>query len=150
MAASQLRIVAKRDGPPTVVIVEDDRTLLEVIAEALVDEGCRVVPLADWKDAHSVVRREQPDVVLLDLVSDGRETGWPVLDHLTLDPRTRDIPVVLTTGAAESIQQRRPALLPQYGISVLTKPFDLDALWAAVAQHLRCATNSIATSPESA
>ena len=145
-----LRVVGNGDGRPTVVVLEDDRALLDVIAEALADEGCRVVPLADWRHAHDTIRREQPDVVLLDLISDGREAGWAVLDRLTLDPHTRDIPVVLTTGAAETVQRRLPALPPEYGVSVLSKPFDLDTLWEAVSRHLRCPTSSVAPSPRSA
>ena len=119
-------------GQPTVVLVEDDRVLRDVLAEVLGDEGYRVLPVAEWRQAYATVRAEHPDVVLLDLMMGGQDTGWQVLDHLTLDPGTRDIPVILTTGAVEAVQQRQPALLRPYGVSVLPKPFDLDALCTLV------------------
>jgi CheY-like chemotaxis protein len=122
-------MTAADTGPPTVVLVEDDRVLRDVLAEVLGDEGYRVLPVAAWRQAHATIQAADPDVVLLDLMMDGQDTGWQVLNHLTLDPRTRDIPVILTTGAVEAVQ---PALLPQYGVSVLPKPFDLDALCTLV------------------
>jgi CheY-like chemotaxis protein len=64
------------------------------------------------------------------------EHGWRILDHLTLDPATRRIPVILWSGAHESLHAHAPALLPQHGIFVLPKPFDLGTLLATIDQAL--------------
>lgn len=133
-----------------VVAIDDDAMLLSLVGELLEMEGYAVITHQRWDDAHPLIRNTRPDMVLLDLrLGDGQEeAGWRVLDLLTLDPDTRDIPVVLCSGAVESIQTRLPALLPGYGIGVLTKPFDLAALLDAVRAVLVPRPPSGPTRPE--
>lgn len=118
------------------VVVEDDPALLELLTEILIEEGYGVAAVQDWRQAYPTVQAELPDLVLLDLLAGGEATGWQVLDRLIADPLTRDIPVILITAAGEAIEERRPALVPQYSVSVLLKPFDLDALCSTVASLL--------------
>jgi CheY-like chemotaxis protein len=131
-ASVPLATARSEDRSLRVVAVEDDPTLLHVITEVLTDDGCQVKPLTNWREAYPTVIDMHPDVVVLDLTAEGRETGWTVMDQLILNPETRSIPVVLTTGAYASIAARQPALRPQDGIYVLLKPFDLDALCKTV------------------
>jgi DNA-binding NarL/FixJ family response regulator len=127
-------------SPPStnrrVVVVEDDPVLASLIRELLTTEGYQVFVHGRAADAHLLVRNVRPRVVLLDLrlAEDAglAESGWQVLDRLVLDPATRDIPVILASGAVESIEAHRPALLPQHGVRVLLKPYDLDRLVAAL------------------
>jgi DNA-binding NarL/FixJ family response regulator len=80
---------------------------------------------------------ERPDLVLLDLTLADAEYGWRVLDHLTLDPSTRRTPVILWPDAHEALRARAPALLPEHGIFVLTKPFEFETLLATVEAALK-------------
>jgi DNA-binding NarL/FixJ family response regulator len=122
---------------PRIVVVEDDPVLLSLLQELLTAEGYTVFPHSRAADAHLLVRNVQPQAVVLDLrlVRDPEAdtSGWRVLDRLILDPKTRDIPVVLASGAIDSIEAHRPALLPQHGVRVLLKPYDVDQLLAALA-----------------
>lgn len=113
---------------PRIVAVDDDGMLLALLRDLLEGDGYQVVTHTRWQDAHELIKHSQPDVVLLDLRMGEGEMGWRVLDLLLLDPATREIPVVLCSGAVESIEARKPALLPEYGVRILTKPFDLVAL----------------------
>ena len=109
-------------------LINDDTTFLNLMRELLEEmEHYEVRTCTQWDDAYSFVERERPDLVLLDIVMGGEERGWMILQLLTLDPRTRPIPVIVCSAAIHSLQEHR-ALLERYGIAVLPKPFDLDAL----------------------
>lgn len=65
--------------------------------------------------------------MILDIRIEGQERGWAILECLTLDPKTYGIPVIVCSAAIRELQAHQE-LLDRYGIDVLTKPFDLDAL----------------------
>jgi CheY-like chemotaxis protein len=65
--------------------------------------------------------------VLLDIRMGGEETGWTIMECLTLDPETRPIPLIVCSAAIRDLQAHQP-MLERYGVDVLPKPFDLDAL----------------------
>ena len=115
-----------------VVIVEDDLPFLELQRELLEHEGYKVYTLTAADNAHRLTRELRPDVVVLDLRLPGDlemdEAGWHVLDQHVLDPETRHIPVIVASGAVNSIEARRPALTPRDSIRVLLKPYTLDQL----------------------
>ena len=118
--------------PRRVVIVEDDLPFLELERELLEHEGYNVYTLTAADNAHRLTRELRPDVVVLDLRLPGDlemdEAGWHVLDQHVLDPETRHIPVIVASGAVNSIEARRPALTPRDSIRVLLKPYTLDQL----------------------
>ena len=118
-----------------IVAIEDDAVLRSLLAEILVDEGYQVVVHGRPEGAQQLVRGTQPAVVLLDLrLGDGRaERGWEVLDHLMLDPATRNIPVVIVSGDP-SVETRRLAISAEHGLWVLAKPFDLVDLLEVVSR----------------
>jgi DNA-binding NarL/FixJ family response regulator len=118
------------------VAIDDDAILAELVQTLLAEEGFDVAVCRNWREAHDFIIHQQPDLVLLDLRFGDAEYGWRVLDHLTVDPATRRIPVILWSGAHESLQAHRPALLPQHGVFVLSKPFDIEALISAVNEAL--------------
>src|SRR4051794_38798100 len=123
--------------------------MYELLAQV---EGYEVALCKAWDDAYGLVKRAMPDLVLLDIVMDGEERGWLILQLLPLDPVTRPIPVIACSAAVRSLHDHEP-LLQQYGVEVLTKPFDLDALLRKVeatlekyrpaAEGERDATNSL-------
>ncbi|MBI2755651.1 MAG: response regulator transcription factor [Chloroflexi bacterium] len=120
-----------------VLVVDDDEALLALVSELLDLENYEVQVHMRWEDAHDVAQAFQPDVIVLDLRIGEEETGWRVLDLLTLDPRTRSIPVVLCSGAVESLRRRAPALREEHGITALSKPFRLDALLEKIEEALK-------------
>jgi CheY-like chemotaxis protein len=119
-----------------IVVIDDDAVLAELVQTLLVEEGFEVVVCGRWQDAHAVVASHKPDLVLLDLHLGDAEYGWRILDRLTVDPTTRRIPVILWSGAHESLRAHAPVLLPQHGLFVLPKPFDLETLLGTVAVAL--------------
>jgi CheY-like chemotaxis protein len=109
----------------TVLVVDDEPSILEMLDGLLTDEEYRVVTAASGYQALDVISGEIPDVILLDIMMpdlDGRE----VCRRLRADPRTRKIPVVLMS-AAQRIS------IAEVGADVfLPKPFDLPRLLGIV------------------
>ncbi len=85
---------------PRVLVIDDEppiRLLCRVNLEA---EGMEVLEAADGPSGLDQARREQPDVVLLDVMMPGLD-GWRVAEHLLDDERTKTIPIVFLTARAE-------------------------------------------------
>ena len=89
-------------------------------------------------DAFGDIRHSGADLVILDLFLHGESTGWKQLDVLTLDPKTRDIPVIICSAAIASLAFAREKL-SLLDVAVLEKPFDLEQLTAAVSAGLASA-----------
>jgi DNA-binding NarL/FixJ family response regulator len=132
------RTIRERSSPRArIAVIDDDLVLAELAQTLLAGEGFEVIVCSDWLDAPSFIVVERPDLVLLDLRLGDADYGWGVLDQLTLDPSTRRTLVILWSGAHEALFARAPALLPQHGIFVMTKPFEFQALLATVEEALR-------------
>lgn len=113
----------------TVLIVEDDANLRDVLCATLVDEGYLVEAVADASGALDHVSRHHPTLILLDLNlpgMDGRE--------LFVQLRAHGVPsrVIFVTGWQWA---KRGA--EQYGADgFIAKPFNFDDLLALVRQHI--------------
>ena len=80
----------------TIVMIEDDMSLLKIIPLRLERAGYRVVTASDGKSGLALVASEQPDVILLDVLMPGLD-GHEVLKRLKADDKTQAIPVILLT-----------------------------------------------------
>jgi DNA-binding response OmpR family regulator len=97
----------------------------------LEDERYQVSVLQDGKNALDHVRATEPDLIILDLKL-GDTSGLDILQSLKAQRATADIPVIVYTAAvieAEEVEQLIEHDPARYtGVSVLQKPFELDAL----------------------
>ncbi len=111
-----------------IVLIDDDTTFLGLMHELLATiEGHEVLVCKEGSEAYEFVKGHRPDLVLLDIRMGGEEVGWTILELLTLDPATQAIPLIVCSAAVRDLRDHEP-LLRQYGVEVLPKPFDLDAL----------------------
>ncbi len=83
-----------------VVVIEDDPDILELIEFNLRREGFQVATAKGGRQGLSVVGREKPDIVLLDLLLPGLD-GLDVCRRLRAVESTRDIPVIMVTARGE-------------------------------------------------
>jgi two-component system phosphate regulon response regulator PhoB len=118
----------------TIVVIEDETDILDVIEYNLAREGFKVRTFRDGEDGLEGVRRSAPDLVLLDLMLPGLD-GIEVCRRLKQDPVTRSIPIVMVTAKGEESD----AVL---GLGVgaddyVRKPFSPKELVARVSAVLR-------------
>ena len=125
----------QRDRPARIVVVDDDPTLLNVLQAALADEGYDVSCALRPAEGHALIREQRPDLVILDLLYSGRQDGVCLIERLKQDPALRDIPVIVCSAARKDPDELL-ALSREYGVCILRKPFDLEALLDAVVRAL--------------
>jgi signal transduction histidine kinase/DNA-binding response OmpR family regulator len=133
-AALQLAAAAERmspNDPRTVLVIDDDPDMQEVVGRILAKEGYRVAGAADGERGVLLARRLRPRAILLDLILPGR-SGWDVLSRLKADPELASIPVVVLSTIDD--RTRGIALgADEY----LVKPVDRDQLIASVHRYIR-------------
>ncbi len=93
-----------RRPPIDVLIADDDADARALLARLLAADDVRVRAVSSGQEALAEVRRDQPDVLILDLLmSDG--DGFDVIAALRHDPATRDIPVIIVTSLDVTSEQ---------------------------------------------
>src|SRR6266480_3567791 len=83
----------------TILIADDDEIGRELLASVLEDEGHTIVAAATGTDALTILRSQEIDLALLDVMMPG-QTGFSVCREVKADKSTRLTPVVLVTGLA--------------------------------------------------
>ncbi len=128
-------ILPVRDTPRSILCVDDDRNLCQILSEALRGEGYAVRSVFDGEQALAELTEHPPDIVLLDLILPRRD-GFAVLEALrAMDTRVCDTPVVLITGCTPTPQDRDRA--KSLGVlDLLTKPVPLTDLVSVVARYV--------------
>ena len=127
----------------TVLIVEDERDMAELVAMRLKREGYVVDVAHDGVEGLRKVRSGPPDLVLLDLMLPGM-SGTEVAAEVRADPRTADVPIIMLT--AKTAESDVVVGLHVGADDYVTKPFSMSVLVARVAAVLRRAAASAAGS----
>jgi CheY-like chemotaxis protein len=98
----------QRLGPPngTILVVDDDPALRDMLGSVLADDGWRVVTASDGGEALGSIERERPTAVVLDLMIPTID-GFEVLRALRERPATRDLPVIVVTAKDLTEDDRR-------------------------------------------
>jgi signal transduction histidine kinase/CheY-like chemotaxis protein len=116
-------------GGGTVLVVDDDEAVRELMQRFLGREGFRVVATGRGEEALRLAREIAPDAITLDVMMPGMD-GWAVLAALKADPLTADIPVVMVT-----IVDDRNLGYALGAADYLTKPIDRERLVAVLGRH---------------
>lgn len=117
-----------------VVVADDDFYLLDALYIQLNCEGYEVITLENGKNAFEVIKKEQPDCVILDVMMPGK-TGIEVAREIKNDDETRFIPVILLTAKSE-LDDKMAGF--ESGIEdYITKPFDFRELNARIKSQIR-------------
>lgn len=86
------------------VYVEDEPEMIDLVRLILARKGFEVIGANGGREGIDVIRRELPDLVLLDLMMPDVD-GWDVYQQMKADEVTRDIPVIVVTAKAQSIDK---------------------------------------------
>ncbi len=127
---NQKRLVDVIDGlvgsvaSPLVLVVDDDRGIVDSISRVLKAKGFAVMPAYDGKEAMAAVRRKRPHLMLLDLKMPEMD-GYQVIQEIKTDPEMSDIPIVVMT--AHRIDHSRMGIIAMAAEQV-PKPFSAEEL----------------------
>jgi DNA-binding response OmpR family regulator len=88
----------------SILCIEDEPEMIDLIRLILGRRGFEVVGAEGGKEGLEKVRQEQPDLVLLDLMMPDMD-GWEVYQQMKADDKTKDIPVIVVTAKAQSIDK---------------------------------------------
>jgi signal transduction histidine kinase/DNA-binding response OmpR family regulator len=122
------------EATATVLVIDDEPTVREMLMRFLTKEGFRVVAAGSGDEGIALAKELRPNVITLDVMMPGTD-GWTVLTKLKSDPATADIPVVMITivddknmafalGASDYLtkpvdRERLAGLLKKYGCGEL-------------------------------
>ncbi len=119
---------------PTILIVDDEEDVRELVGSNLRRAGMRVVEAADGLQGILFARSQMPNVVVLDVMMPGRD-GLQVCAELRADEVTKDIPVLMLTAKGQTSD--RIAGLERGADDYLAKPFSPRELVLRVQALLR-------------
>jgi DNA-binding response OmpR family regulator len=111
----------------TILVVDDEYLIADILAFALEDEGFMVVKASNGQKGLEVLERERPALIITDFM-------MPVMDGLEFATAIRasssinHLPIILMSGAQAHIGKQRPELFN----AVMEKPFNIDLIIARV------------------
>lgn len=92
------------DNIRRVVYIEDEPEMIDLVKLILARKDYQVIGANGGREGLDVVRKTLPDVILLDLMMPDMD-GWEVYQQLRADETTKDIPVIIVTAKAQSIDK---------------------------------------------
>ncbi|MBI3230411.1 MAG: phosphate regulon transcriptional regulator PhoB [Burkholderiales bacterium] len=118
----------------TILIVEDEAAIVELISFSLKDAGWNTVAVHSANDAWEFLQRRSPQLILLDWMLPD-QSGLRLLSRIRADRQFNDIPIIMLT--AKSMEEDKIAGLNNGADDYVTKPFSPRELLARVKALLR-------------
>jgi GAF domain-containing protein/DNA-binding response OmpR family regulator/anti-sigma regulatory factor (Ser/Thr protein kinase) len=118
-------------GIGTVLVIDDEAAVRDLMQRFLGKEGFRVIAAAGGEEGLRRARELRPDAITLDVMMPGMD-GWAVLSALKADPDVAEIPVIMLT-----IVDDRNLGYALGASDYLTKPIDRERLVTVLKQHRR-------------
>jgi len=122
----------------TVICVEDEPEMIDLVKLILGRKGFDLVGAVGGREGIETVRRLKPDLVLLDLMMPDMD-GWEVYQQMKADDELKDIPVIVVTAKAQSIDKVLGLHIAKVD-DYVTKPFGPQELLQSVNKVLRLET----------
>ena len=108
-------------GKLTVLVIDDDPVILELLRVNFEIEGFDVICAKDGEEGLLRAQNDQPDVVISDIMMPRRD-GLQLLSDLKEGPSTQDLPVILLSAKAQKSEVEQGLELG--ADDYITKPFD--------------------------
>lgn len=119
--------------PKTILVVDDDPYILDLLKRQLQAKGFRVLSTTDPEAAYGLAEGERPDLIISDIAMPALD-GFTLLRGLRDNKVTSQIPLVLLTGSDKmaDVEEGFASGAQAY----LLKPFDWDTAWPKIAALL--------------
>lgn len=117
-----------------ILLVEDDRTLLEVLSIALKTKGYVVNVAIDGLEAINKINENLPDLIILD-VNLPKLSGFDVAKAIKENDKTKHIPIIMLTALGQDVNIKRGY---ETGCEdYITKPFNLEHLCLKIQKYIK-------------
>lgn len=117
----------------SILVVDDNPANLGVLYQFLTRVGYRVLASQDGESALEMAEREQPDLILMDVMLPG-EDGFAVCRRLQQNSKTDQIPVIFVTALTQ-VEDKLTGF-EAGGVDYITKPFQREEVLARIGAHL--------------
>lgn len=117
-----------------VLVVDDDKSIVKLLSAYLEQSGYQTIPAYDGEMAVYILRRERPDLIILDLMMPKRD-GWEVTSLVRADKTLAATPIILLTARVEDTD--KIVGLELGADDYITKPFNAREVVARVKALLR-------------
>lgn len=121
-------------GGKHILIVDDERDVVSVLAKGLTVEGYSVITALNGKNALALAKSERPDLIILDILMPDMD-GPEVAASLKEDHGTSDIPVIFLTGMFPKREDTEGDRIVA-GYRWLDKPYDILQLITVIEETL--------------
>lgn len=118
----------------TILVVEDDENIQQLVGYNLAKAGFHVLYADNGEQALSVIKRERPELIVLDLMLPGL-SGFEICKLVRKDPKTKNLPIVMLTAKSE--ENDMAAGLDLGADDYITKPFSPKILISRIKAALR-------------
>jgi DNA-binding response OmpR family regulator len=119
---------------PSILVVDDQPINVQLLKRKLEREGIRVIAAYNGLEALEYVKKDRPDLILLDVMMPDMD-GIEVCQRLQANDNTRGIPIIFIT--ARTTKESKLEGLSVGAVDYITKPIDLDETLARVQTQLR-------------
>lgn len=122
-------------APKRLVYIEDEAEMIDLVRLILNRRGYEVIGANGGLEGLETVRREKPDLVLLDLMMPDLG-GWEVFQQMKASEETRDIPVIVVTAKAQTIDRVLGLHIAKVD-DYISKPFSPQELFNSIEKVLQ-------------
>lgn len=144
-AYTEKRSEADRHSAKTILVVDDEPSVREVLKRLLKQEGYDVFSAPNGKEALEIIKADPPSMLLLDLMMP-EMGGMAVCRRIRENPATRLMPVIMITAKGEVTDEIKG--LERGADDYIAKPFDVEEVKARVAGLFRrCEREESAAAP---
>ena len=116
-----------------ILVVDDDPEIVTMLSTRLTKRGYAVTTASDGTQAIALVKKDLPDVILLDVMMPGK-SGWEVARAIKQDPATNAVKIVMVSAIGEKTNE---ITAPIYGADGhVDKPFEFEHLEGVISKLL--------------
>ena len=121
-------------GKIKILCIEDEREMIDLMRLILERKGFEFIGAEGGPQGLELIEEEKPDLILLDLMMAGMD-GWEVYRQLKADEKLKDLPVIVVTAKAQSIDKVLGLHIARVD-DYLTKPFSPSDLLRSIERVL--------------
>jgi CheY-like chemotaxis protein len=127
-------------GKAKIVVTDDDREIRDTMQALLEMRGYTVVTAANRDEGMATIRRERPDLAILDVMMDSWQDGFEMSREIKKDPELKNIPILMLTaiGGRTGINVKSSAGDPTWlpVDAFLEKPAEPNVLFSRIEELL--------------